>query len=163
MKYSEYQTIHSVYLLPRLHCDRCRAGLVDAHSTNPVRHLLAFRLQLHGPEADRTKPSATTPIVSLNTRGVSLIDTRGLHVDKTRSKLCSHLPLALTSIVLGARRWAILAMDDPVISASQSSIFYLFVRKFTIVGVIFYHTIFALHGFDFRTCLQVRTAVLFAQ
>ena len=38
----------------RLHCDRCRAGLVDAHSTNPVRHLLAFRLQLHGPEADRT-------------------------------------------------------------------------------------------------------------
>ena len=40
--------------LPRLHCDRCRAGLVDAHSTNPVRHLLAFRLQLHGPEADRT-------------------------------------------------------------------------------------------------------------
>ena len=40
--------------IPRLHCDRCRAGLVDAHSTNPVRHLLAFRLQLHGPEADRT-------------------------------------------------------------------------------------------------------------
>ena len=34
---------------------------------------------------------------------------------------------------------------------------------FTIVGVIFYHTIFALHGFDFRTCLQVHTAVLCAQ
>ena len=54
-------------------------------------------------------------------------------------------------------------MDDPVISASQSSIIYLFVRKFTIVGVIFYHAIFALHGFDFRTCLQVHTAVLCAQ
>ena len=26
-----------------------------------------------------------------------------------------------------------------------------FVRKLTTVGVIFYHTIFALHGFDFRT------------
>ena len=26
--------------------------------------------------------------------------------------------------------------------------------KFTIVRVIFYHSIFALHGFDFRTCLQ---------
>ena len=38
-----------------------------------------------------------------------------------------------------------------------------FVRKFTIVGVIFYHTIFALHGFDFRTSLQVHTAVLCAQ
>ena len=40
-------------VIPLLHCDRCRAGLVDAQSTNPVRHLLAFRLQLHGPEADR--------------------------------------------------------------------------------------------------------------
>ena len=26
-----------------------------------------------------------------------------------------------------------------------------------------FHTIFALHGFDFRTCLQVHTAVLCAQ
>ena len=87
-------------------------------------------------------------------RGVSLIDTRGLHVIKTRSKLCSHLPLALSSILLGPRTWAIFAMDHPVISASQSLIFYLFVRKFTIVGVIFYHSIFPLDGFDFRTCLQ---------
>ena len=61
----------------------------------------------------------------------------------------------------GSRRWAIFAMDDPVISASQSSIIYLFVRKFTIVGVIFYRTIFALHDFEFRKCLlQVHTAVL---
>ena len=42
-------------------------------------------------------------------------------------------------------------------------IIYLFVRKFTIVVVIFYHTIFVLHGFEFRTCLQVHTAVLCAQ
>ena len=65
-------------------------------------------------------------------------------MDKTRSKLCSHLPLAPTSILLGARRWAIF-----VISASQSTIIDIFVRKFTTVGVIFYHTILALHGFDF--------------
>ena len=103
-------------------------------------------------------PSATTPIVSLNTRGVSLIDTRGLHVDKTRSTLCSHLPLARTSILLGARRWANFAMDDPFISASQSSIIYIFVRKFTIV-VIFYHTIFAIHGFDFRTCVTPQDVI----
>ena len=49
------------------------------------------------------------------------------------------------------------------ISASQSSIIYIVDRKFTTVGVIFYHTIFVLHGFDFRTCLQVHTAVLCAQ
>ena len=30
-------------------------------------------------------------------------------------------------------------------------------------GVIFYHTIFALVGFDFRACLQVHTAVPCAQ
>ena len=91
---------------------------------------------------------------------MSLIDTRGLHVDKTRSKVCSHLPLELTSIL---SEMGVFAMDDPVISASQSWIIYICVRKFTIVDVIFYHTIFALHGFDFRTCLQVHTAVLCAQ
>ena len=40
---------------------------------------------------------------------------------------------------------------------------HFFFRKFTIVGVNFYYTLFALHCFDFRTCLQVHTAVLCAR
>ena len=68
-----------------------------------------------------------------------------------------------TDLNIIGRTKMILAMDDPVISTSQSSIIYLFVQKFTIVGVIFYHTIFARNGFDFRTCLQVHTGVLCVQ
>ena len=103
-------------ILTRLHCDLCRAGLVNAHSTNPVRHLVAFRLQHRGPERTRLA-SATTPVVSINSRGVSFSATRG----KTRSTLSSHhMPLGASS-----RTWAISQWTMPVYLRREVRSFFL--------------------------------------
>ena len=147
--------------IPRLHCDRCRAGLVDAHSTNPVRHLPAIRLHLHGSEADQTNHRQLLRLFHLTPLGVSLIDTRGLHVDKTRSKLCSHgtdLNIIGRTEMGDFRNGRSLYLHRKV-----RSFIFLFRNLPLLLGVIFYHTIFALHGFDFRACLQVHTAVLCAR
>ena len=206
--------------IPHLHCDRCRAGLVDAHSTNPVRHLLAFRLQLHGPEADRTKGPFKCYVTLLfwkldphppprnanNTEHYTFVtlfsrnsDTlpplsalrntwmapnhrqllRLFHLTPAVCRWSTHV--VCTWIQLGRNYahirfchwhwpqyyWAHIDFDFGNGRSRYICIAKFdhlsFVQKLTIVGVIFYHTIFALHGFDFRTCLQVHTAVLCVQ